>query len=87
MRQTRNAPPLTVRLTDLESEMLHCLVENNPQPNKSEYIRSLIYRQYELLSKAVQTGQTILDEGVHDGQNVQRSHILNDKDTIELHFS
>jgi len=25
--------------------------------------------------------------GVHPGQNVQRSHILNDKDVIELHFS
>jgi len=25
--------------------------------------------------------------GVHDGQNVQKNHILNDKDIIELHFS
>jgi ribosome-interacting GTPase 1 len=25
--------------------------------------------------------------GVYDGQNVQRNHILNDKDIIELHFS
>jgi ribosome-interacting GTPase 1 len=25
--------------------------------------------------------------GVHDGQQVQRNHILNDKDIIELHFS
>jgi len=25
--------------------------------------------------------------GVHDGQNVQRTHVLNDKDIIELHFS
>jgi len=25
--------------------------------------------------------------GVYDGQNVQRNHILNDKDVIELHFS
>jgi len=25
--------------------------------------------------------------GVHPGQNVQRTHILNDKDVIELHFS
>ncbi|MHC4125844.1 MAG: TGS domain-containing protein, partial [Planctomycetota bacterium] len=25
--------------------------------------------------------------GVHPGQNVQRTHILNDKDIIELHFS
>jgi len=24
--------------------------------------------------------------GVYDGQNAQRSHILNDKDIIELHF-
>ena len=25
--------------------------------------------------------------GVHDGQNVQKTHVLNDKDVIELHFS
>jgi hypothetical protein len=25
--------------------------------------------------------------GVYDGQNVQRNHVLNDKDIIELHFS
>ena len=25
--------------------------------------------------------------GVYDGQNVQRTHVLNDKDIIELHFS
>jgi len=25
--------------------------------------------------------------GVHDGQNVQRTHVLHDKDIIELHFS
>jgi ribosome-interacting GTPase 1 len=25
--------------------------------------------------------------GVYDGQNAQRSHVLNDKDIIELHFS
>lgn len=25
--------------------------------------------------------------GVHDGQNTQRNHILNDKDIVELHFS
>jgi len=25
--------------------------------------------------------------GVHDGQNVQRTHVLNDKDIVELHFS
>lgn len=25
--------------------------------------------------------------GVHDGQNVQRTHVLSDKDIIELHFS
>jgi len=25
--------------------------------------------------------------GVHDGQNVHRTHVLNDKDIIELHFS
>jgi ribosome-interacting GTPase 1 len=25
--------------------------------------------------------------GVYDGQNVQRSHVLNDKDVIELHFN
>ena len=24
--------------------------------------------------------------GVYDGQNVQRNHVLNDKDIIELHF-
>ena len=24
--------------------------------------------------------------GVHDGQNTQRTHVLNDKDIIELHF-
>jgi ribosome-interacting GTPase 1 len=24
--------------------------------------------------------------GVHDGQNTQRNHVLNDKDIIELHF-
>lgn len=25
--------------------------------------------------------------GVHDGQNAQRTHVLNDKDIVELHFS
>jgi ribosome-interacting GTPase 1 len=25
--------------------------------------------------------------GVYEGQNVQRSHVLNDKDIVELHFS
>ena len=25
--------------------------------------------------------------GVHDGQNTQRTHVLNDKDIVELHFS
>jgi ribosome-interacting GTPase 1 len=25
--------------------------------------------------------------GVHPGQKVQRNHVLNDKDIIELHFS
>ena len=25
--------------------------------------------------------------GVYDGQNVQRTHVLHDKDVIELHFS
>lgn len=25
--------------------------------------------------------------GVHDGQNTQRTHVLNDKDVVELHFS
>jgi ribosome-interacting GTPase 1 len=25
--------------------------------------------------------------GVYDGQNVQRTHVLNDKDIVELHFS
>jgi ribosome-interacting GTPase 1 len=25
--------------------------------------------------------------GVYDGQNTQRTHVLNDKDIIELHFS
>ena len=25
--------------------------------------------------------------GVYDGQNAQRTHVLNDKDIIELHFS
>ena len=25
-------------------------------------------------------------QGVYDGQNAQRNHILNDKDIIELHF-
>jgi ribosome-interacting GTPase 1 len=29
----------------------------------------------------------IWGNGVYDGQNAQRSHILNDKDIIELHFS
>jgi len=29
----------------------------------------------------------IWGSGVHDGQNTQRNHVLNDKDIIELHFS
>jgi ribosome-interacting GTPase 1 len=29
----------------------------------------------------------IWGSGVHDGQNVQRNHVLKDKDVVELHFS
>ena len=29
----------------------------------------------------------IWGEGVHDGQNIQRNHILDDKNVVELHFS
>jgi ribosome-interacting GTPase 1 len=42
-----------------------------------------IHRQ---LAEKLKTAK-IWGTGVYDGQNVQRNHVLNDKDIIELHFS
>ncbi len=42
-----------------------------------------IHRQ---LAEKLRTAK-IWGTGVHPGQNVQRTHVLNDKDIIELHFS
>ena len=46
-------------------------------------LAAAIHRQ---LSEKLKSAR-IWGTGVHDGQNVQRTHVLNDKDIIELHFS
>ena len=42
-----------------------------------------VHRQ---LAEKLKTAR-IWGTGVHDGQNTQKTHVLNDKDIVELHFS
>jgi ribosome-interacting GTPase 1 len=46
-------------------------------------LAQLVHRQ---LADKLKTAR-IWGAGVHDGQNTQRTHVLNDKDVVELHFS
>jgi len=46
-------------------------------------LATLIHRQ---LAEKLKSAR-IWGTGVYDGQNVQRTHVLNDKDIVELHFS
>ncbi len=48
-------------------------------------VTDLAYAVHRQLAEKLKSAR-IWGAGVHDGQNVQKSHVLNDRDIIELHF-
>ena len=48
-------------------------------------VMDLAYAVHRQLAEKLKSAR-IWGAGVHDGQNVQKTHVLNDKDIIELHF-
>lgn len=54
-----------------------------PEGSTVEDLARLIHRDLAEKLKSVRCWGT----GVHDGQNVQRTHVLHDKDIVELHFT
>ena len=50
-------------------------------------VTDLACKVHRELAEKLKTARAWAAEGIHDGQNVPRDHVLSDKEIIELHFS